>query len=376
MANSRNRLVALIAILILSAGVVAVTVYRRPATSPASRTITIGAVLPLTGDIASYGIAAKRGMDLAVDEINARRAAGAPRVRIIYEDSRGQTGPALSAMEKLVSVNHVQVVVGEAASSVTVALTTIANREKVVLVSPVSSSPELTLGGGPYFFRVAPSDVVQARMMAEWMKEEGHRRVALIFVNNSWGQGLRDEFLSTFRAGGGEVVAVEAVREGDRDLRAQLTRVRAAHPDALYAITYGREGGALLRQTTELALNLPIYGADVWGSPELIQTAREAANGVKIIVPQKFESPGYQRFAAAFRARYGQDPDVYASYSYDLAHQLMNVVAPGRTDDAVRSTLAASVYDGVTGRTQFDANGDVVGKGFQRTTLTYAAAAP
>ena len=85
-------------------------------------------------------------------------------------------------------------------------------------------------------------------------------RQRVIYLTTSWGQGLKDEFVAKFATQGGQVVAIEACKEGDRDLRAQLTKVKAANPEALYAITQGQEGGALLRQAKELALT----HADLW----------------------------------------------------------------------------------------------------------------
>jgi branched-chain amino acid transport system substrate-binding protein len=342
---------------------------KTPATGQGSTAIQLGAVFPLTGDIASYGIAAKRGIDLAVDEINSRGGVNGRKIQVIYEDDQGQATKAVAAIQKLVSVNKVPVVMGSAASSVTLAMCPIANREKVILISPISSSSDLTKQGGPFFFRVCPSDVVQAKMMAEWFKEDGRSTAGIIFVNNSWGQGLKSEFVADFEASGGKVTDVEACKEGDQDLRAQLSKIKNANPDAIYAITYGREGGALLRQAKELAVDKPIYGADVWGSPELVDTAKEAASGVKIIVPTKFQGMKYQDFASAFQKKYSEAPDTYASYSYDMVMILTSALSKAESGDALREALLSTSYNGVTGTTNFDQNGDVVGKGFERKVL-------
>jgi len=338
-------------------------------TGQGSTAIQLGAVFPLTGDIASYGIAAKMGIDLAVDELNARGGVNGRKIEVCYEDDQGQATKAVAAIQKLVSVDKVPAVMGSAASSVTLAMCPIANLKKVVLMSPISSSTDLTKQGGPFFFRVCPSDGVQAKMMAEWLKEDGRSTVGIIFANNSWGQGLKTEFVADFQASDGKVTDIEACKEGDQDLRAQLSKIKGASPDAIYAITYGREGGALLRQAKELAIDKPIYGADVWGSPELVDTAKETANGVKIIVPTQFQGTKYQDFASAFQKKYGEAPDTYASYSYDMVMVLASALSKQERGDALRAAISSSSYDGVTGITTFDSNGDVVGKGFHRKML-------
>lgn len=335
-----------------------------------SPTITIGAVLPLTGDTASYGKAAQRGIDLALgNNRNAQSLHTAPAIHVLYEDDQGQASKAISAMQKLISVDKVPVVMGSAGSSVTLAMCPIANREKVVLITPISSSKELSEKGGAFFFRVCPSDVVQASLMADWILEEGHRRVGVIFVNNSWGQGLQEEFARNFTAHGGQLAIVESCREGDRDLRAQLTKMKSLNPEAIYAITYGREGGALLRQARELGLATPFYGADVWGSPELVEAGGDATKGAKIIVPKKLEGPLYDEFAKAFQQKYGEKPDVYAAYSYDMATIVGRAVRSGKKGESLRAVIAGTHYEGVTGAIQFDARGNIIGKGFERKTL-------
>ena len=332
----------------------------------AAEPVRIGAVFPLTGDVASYGKAAQRGIDLAVQEINDKGGVNGRKVEVIYEDDQGKSAPAIAAMQKLVSVNRVPLVFGSAASSVSVALCPVANREKVILITPISSSKELTEVGGPFFFRTCPSDVVQAGMMADWLREDGHQKAGVIFVNNSWGQGLKDEFVKRFEAAGGKVVAVESCKEGERELRTHLSKLKNTGPDAIYAITYGREGGALLRQAKELAVDIPMYGADVWGSPELVETAQDAARGVKVIVPAEFRGAKYESFVTKFKAKYGEGPDVYASYAYDMAYIVFAAMEKAERADALRDAIAVTSHEGVTGMTEFDKNGDVVGKGFER----------
>ena len=346
-----------------------------PTTQPAAARIegrdrlVVGATLPLTGDLASYGIAANRGVSLAFEQINARGGVRGRKIEVIVEDDQDQAAKAIAAVQKLISVNKVPLVIGSANSSVTLALCPIANREKVILISPISSSAKLTQHGGSFFFRVCPSDVVQAGMMAAWFAEKGYKRAGVIFVNNSWGQAIKDEFASRFAERGGEVVASEACEISARDLRTQLSKVQAAGPDAVYCITYGREGGVLLRQAKELAIDKPIYGADAWVTPELADSAQEAARGVPILAPAKFKGPGYEEFAKAFRGKYGEEPDVYATYAYDMAHVIAHALSQAERGDALRQAIASTRLEGVTGVTQFDEHGDAIGKGFERLVL-------
>lgn len=329
--------------------------------SPASRTIDIGAILPLTGDIASYGQAAKKGIDLAINEINESGGINGRRLNVIFEDNQGTARASVSAFHKLDALNEVPVIFGAAASSNTLSICEMATSKKIILMTPISSSPELTSKCGEYFFRVCPSDNAQASMMADLIHSRGHSNIAIIYVQNSWGESLHSEFTRHFKKLNCNIITAESIKEGERDLRATLTKIKAANPDALYAITYGREGGALLRQSKELSIKFPIFGADVWGSPELLNTAGDAANGVPIIAPASFAGDEHDEFASSFRQAYsGEQPGTYSAYGYDMTLLVAEALKSTENIDAnnLLQILRTLRYTGVTGEIAFDANGE------------------
>ena len=332
--------------------------------------IRIGAVLPLTGDIASYGKRAQKGVQLALDEINGSDDYDFT-LAVDFQDGKGEAQESVTLMRRAASVNHYPVVIGAAASSVTLAMTADANEYKKVLISPISSSTQLTLEGGPYFFRVCPSDAFQAVILAEWIYEEGHNTVSVLTVNNSWGIGLKDRFVQEFEDRGGTVLTVESCDEGDKDFRAQITKIIAAAPDAVYSPTYGVEGGLILRQLRELGYEDPVFGSDVWSAPELITSAGEAAEGVYLVRPAQYTGGEYQAFKTAFEEKFGEEPDVYAAYSYDIGMILADCFAAGnKTGEQVRSyLLGMAPYRGATGETAFDENGDCNSKSFIRQVI-------
>lgn len=353
------------------AAVVVIVVVILATLGERTEVIKIGAVLPLTGDIASYGKNAQSGIDLAVEEINRSGGINGKLIKVIYGNNKGTASEAVKIIKKLITVDRVSVVIGAAASSVTLSMCPIANESKVVLMSPISSSQELTTKGGEYFFRVCPSDAFQSRILADWMWNRRLKTVGVIYVNNAWGIGLKDEFVESYKKLGGKVAAVEASMEGQRDFRTQISKVLGAKPEALFGATYGKEGGILLKQAKELGVKMPIFGGDVWSSPELIESAGDAAEGVYFTVPTKLTGDKYQQFATKYRQRYGKEPEVYAAYSYDA----MNIIAKGLAEghmsgQQLREYLAKMpAYDGVTGVTKFDEHGDVLTKSFSRQQI-------
>ncbi|MBW2662126.1 MAG: ABC transporter substrate-binding protein [Deltaproteobacteria bacterium] len=332
--------------------------------------IKIGAILPLTGDIASYGKRAQKGIEIALEEINGS-VQYHMKIAVDFQDGRGNAKESVTLMKKFCSINKYPVVIGAAASSVSLAMVPIANQYKILQISPISSSPALTTKGGKYFFRVCPSDAFQAVILAEWMRELKIESVGILFVNNSWGISLQDRFVEEFKARGGKIATVESCKDGDRDFRTQLSKIIASEPDALYSPTYGKEGGIILKQTKELGFKKKIFGSDVWSSPELLTSAGDAANGVFLVKPAEYKGDAYQAFRDKYFAKYNEEPDVYAAYSYDVSMILARAFAAGKTagPELCEYLLTMPAYDGVTGVTQFDDNGDCNTKAFIRQQI-------
>lgn len=333
-----------------------------------SRQVKIGAVLPLTGPMASYGQNAKSGVDMAIEEIN---ALGRIKLQVTYEDDAGKTQNAVSASQKLVHAGDVPLIIGEASSAVSLAIVPICNRNKVVLFSPVSSAAELSEKGGDYFFRVCPSDAFQAGILAKWLIAKEVEKISIMYVNSSWGISLKEELSTHFTRLGGIILTAETCNDGDRDFRSHITKMIAVKPDALVCFTYGKEGGAFLRQARELNVQIPIYGGDTWGVAELLEAAGEAAEGVFFTFPASPKGDKFEVFAERYVERYGKDPDVYAAYGYDLAQIAGQAFDSGvQTGEQLREyLLTMKIYVGVTGPTRFDENGDVVTKTFDRKAI-------
>lgn len=332
--------------------------------------VRIGVALPLTGDIASYGINSKNGLELALETINADSSMNI-KFEFIVEDTKGDTKTAVNIMQKFCITNDIQVVIGAAASSVSAAMIPIADKNKVLQISPVSSSPDLT--AEDYFFRVCPSDAYQAVISANWIKEDGYTKVGVLYVNNSWGSSLMKEFKKNFINIDGNIVVVEATDEGDRDFKTPIAKLLSSDIEAIYCPTYGKEGGLILKQLKELGNKLPVYGADVWSSPELISTAGETSNGVKIVKPSELASIEYTNFEQRFSNKYGQSPDVYAAYSYDIIMILAEAIRDGNVtgEELKKYLLSMSEYSGVTGPTKFDSNGDCNSKPFIKQVINH-----
>ena len=326
--------------------------------------LRIGAVLPLTGDIAEYGKRCKAGMEMAVEDVNSSGGVKGNTVSIVYEDSRGVPADGVSALRKLIDVDGVRIVIGAVASSVTLAMEPVATEQKVILFSPASSSPKLT-GISDYFFRNWPSDVLEATALAEFAYSDlGLRRVSTAYVNNDYGLGLKDEFARRFAELGGEVLAEESYEQGATDFRAQLAKIKGDNPDAVYLAGYHREMALATRQIRELGMDVQILADADYGVPELLEIAGPAAEGAVYSTPDYDPAKGGREmgeFATAFEEAHGEPPTIFEANGYDAVMIICKAAAEVGTDtDRIAEHIASlEHYPGVSGDTSFGRRGEV-----------------
>jgi len=325
----------------------------------------IGAVLSLTGELSEYGKRCKDGVDLAAEELNAAGGVNNKRIEVVYEDDKGAPKEGVSAFQKLVSVNKVQVVIGAISSSVSLAIVPIATEKKVVLFSPASSSPKLS-GASKFFFRNWPSDVLEGKAMALFAFDNLRlKRVAILWVNGDYGIGLMNEFKRNFELRGGKVVGDESYPQSATDFKTQLAKLGKGKPEAIYMAGYHKEMGPATKQLRELGSNAQILGDADYGVEDLLQIAGAAAEGAIYGTPAydpNDPDTSMHGFVIRFRERFKRDPSVFEANGYDA----LRIIAVALGQEATSGEqLAAKIstiknYKGVAGLTTFDENNDVV----------------
>ncbi len=336
--------------------------------------VKIGILTPLTGDVASWGEMQKRATELALEKVNSLGGVKGQKVKVVYEDDQATPKVGVNAFQKLTQVDKVPIVVGSPASNVTLAVAPIANQAKVVLLSSGSTATEVGKAG-PYVFRIMPSDEVQSSIMADWTWELGYRKVAIIYEENAWGRGLMDAFTKDFPAKGGTVVTIQAVDPGATDFRTQLAKIKTLESDAIYAPLYTRGAGLMTKQARELGLKQQILGADVYGTPELIEAGGTAVDGVLYTTFGEYHGPEYQEFAKRYKEKYEIDVETYAAYCYDafmVAVEAVEKIPKGMEINGFNireELLKIKDYHGVTGLTTFDGQNSAVGKTFDKMTI-------
>lgn len=329
-----------------------------------SEEIKIGAILPLTGESAFYGESIMKGIDTAVHEINEEGGINAKKIKIIYEDSKALPADGVSALNKLINIHRVRIVIGDAVSSVTLAIAPIAEDNKVLVLSPLSSAPEIT-DAGDFIFRNVPSDLFGGKVAAHFaVKDQRWNSLAILFINNDFGVGLTKVFTSEVNILGGKIAVTEAYEQGSADFRTQLTKIKSANPDAIFLVGY-REAPQILIQAKELGVRAKFLGTGLLEDPKVIDIAKEAAEGIfftQLQYTPDLPDSETRSFVEKFRNKYNSDPNIITAYGYDAMKVLAFAIMKSNLvpENIKKELYGIKKFKGVTGEISFDENGDVI----------------
>ena len=328
--------------------------------------IKIGEVGSLTGNEATFGTSTHNGIELAIKEQNAAGGINGKKIELITLDNQGKPEEAATAITKLITQNKVVAVLGEVASSRSIAMAPIAQQYGIPMVSPSSTNPQVT-ALGDYIFRVCFIDPFQGQVMAKFALETLKlKKVAILRdVRNDYSVGLANYFIETFKAGGGEIVVDQSYSAGDVDFKAQLTAIREKKPEAVFVPGYYTEVGLVARQAKELGLNVPLMGGDGWDSPKLTEIGGKSIEGSYFSNHYSHEDKAayVQDFIKKYKADYKVIPDGLAAMGYDAAKVLFEAMkkSPGLTTKEFRDQLALTKdYQGVTGKITINEKRDAV----------------
>lgn len=338
-------------------------IYMRHSTHPNGNTVVIGAVLSLTGDTGEYGQRIQRGMDIAVEELNNSTPG---RYKILYEDDEGIPLNGVAAADKLQSISGVRYIIGAVSSTVTLSIVPIAQRSGFLLFSPAASSPNLS-GASPYFVRDWPSDVLEGTVFGQYAANQlGLRTVAILYVNNDYGLGLKGEFSRAFSSLGRTIVATEGYPLNTRDFRPLLGKYRNQFNNiqAFYLAGYSKDMAFATKQLREAGYRGLVLGDADYGTPETLAIAGDAAEGAV------YASPWYdpesnetaRKFALRFKQQFGGTPSEFEANGYDAVMLIDNAIRSGHSDPRSMAAYIRTVthYAGAGGYLTFTAEGDVI----------------
>jgi len=326
----------------------------------------VGFVNHLTGPGAVYGVSCQKGVELAVKQINDAGGIKGKPVRVIYEDDKMDAPTAITALRTLIDVDKVPVVLGSGSSTVTLAILPVAKQAGIVQISAISTSPELRNYAGTYF-GVMPTDEEQGAKWVEVAQQMNYSKVALMYINNDYGIGVRDAFTKAFTAAGGSILISEPFAEGGTDFRTELLKVKATNPPVVFIVDHVVEGSIVLKQARQLGLDVPFIGDVAMQTDDFItQAGASAAEGFMALREGSPNTPQYQKFAQDFQAMFNEPPTIWSDFAYDSVMLVAKAIETnGYSASGIRDgLLAIKDYPGASGSISFDSDGIRVHGGY------------
>jgi branched-chain amino acid transport system substrate-binding protein len=335
-------------------------------TAPTGDGIKVGVYGDTSGATSSFGQSTKNGIQLAFEEINAAGGINGKKLEMVFEDDQGTPEKAKTVISKLISQDKVVAVLGEVASSNSLAAAPVAQEAKIPMITPSSTNPKVT-EVGDYISRVCFIDPFQGSVMAKFAANTLKAKTAAILGDNSsdYSKGLTKFFEEEFVKLGGKVITKQTYAQKDQDFKGQLTQMRDQKPDVIYIPGYYGEVGIIARQARELGMTMPLLGGDGWDSPELWKLGGASLKNAYISNHYSADNPApeIQNFVKSYKLKFGVDPDSLAALAYDSAKVLANAikVAGGTESAKLKDAInATKEYPGVTGKITLDGSRNAI----------------
>jgi len=325
-----------------------------------SDTVKVGINMELSGSVATYGEDTVKGIDLAIEQVNAAGGINGKQVEVVKYDNKSDAAEATTLATKLMTGDKVLAVMGPATSGAFKAEIPVGIQNKVPVISGSATADDVTVdatGVKEYAFRICFNDSYQGTAMANFAYSNLSKSKAIIIKDSSsdYSKGLADSFTKAFTGAGGSIVSEEAYVAGDTDFNAVLTKIKDMDFDVIFIPGYYEEAGLIIKQARALGIEAPILGADGFDSPKLAELAgNDAANDIYFSnhYSSLDQSPVVQDFIKAYKEKYNTDPNAFNALGYDLAKFTCDGIsrASQATGEAVKDALASTKdFNGVTG---------------------------
>lgn len=321
--------------------------------------VNVGAVLALTGELATYAEGEKNGIKLAIEKNNFQ-----DKINLAVEDDHTCTpADAVSAAQKLITVDNVVGIIGATCTGSTLAMTSITGKSQVVVISPSATGKNITTAGD-YVFRTIASDADKNIAIAKYAYGKGYRKAAFLADESQDALATqKDDTRSAFLEEGGTSAVEEIFVSTDKDLRSQLAKIKNSDADVIFVSATPETLGIILKQANAIGVKLPFIATDTSGGTQpVIDIAGSLAEGLifpSAITPDNKES---KQFAEDYKKKFGIEPNIYAAEAYDAASLLIrSILESDGSKNQIKNKLfeIGNNYPGASGIITFDKNGDV-----------------
>jgi len=328
-----------------------------------NQTIKFRSTLDLTGPNSPFGNQVKDGLTLAVEQLNKQGGINGKLIDIEVLDSRSDAKLAVNNVQKFINIDGCKFIIGELASSATLALIPVIEQGNVMLFSPASSGQKLA-NISPNFARNWPSNDAEATAAAIFAFDTMHYKAPYTFAsNNDYGLGLQSKFENVFKSKGGTIKASEKFEVNTTDFSAAILKIKLAKPDCIFLSGGAKDMGVFTKQLGDFGLRIPIISNSSFTQPECFNTAGKYAEGVVMATP--YYNPNsndstISSFYKLFKEKYKKDPSMSEANGFDAIMLIAKAIKENGEDPIKVITYIRNFknYKGVGGILNFN-NGEV-----------------
>ena len=333
----------------------------------AQETVRIGVVQPTTGPVAYDGNIYVNTVKMIVDDMNAKGGVLGKKIELLVEDGACNPAQSVNAAEKLVTRDKVVALLGAFCSTSTAAMMEVAKKHKVPHITGISTAAQLTEQGNSYFFRaVATTPMLGDAFGGVLPGAVKAKRFAFLVLNDDWGRSMVASYPKAIERAGGQIVATEFFQQSDLQFLSQITKVKAANPDAIILAANTQQAAALSKQIRELGITAPLIGEGSWTSDSYLKLAGPASEDVYGLVEYVYtiKNPINDAFVKEFQAKLKENPTKFAGAAHNAIHIMVDgIKRAGAADpEKIREALEKTDYNGLVGNIRFDGKHQAYGQ--------------
>ncbi|MDD4299147.1 MAG: ABC transporter substrate-binding protein [Methanomicrobium sp.] len=320
--------------------------------------IKIGAILPLSGSMKTYGIEIQQGIEMAVEDLNSAGGIRGKKIKVEYFDNIGSENLAVFGFKKFADDN-IPVIIGPVSSNIALVLSPLAEELKTVLISPTATNPGLS-DYKNYVFRTISSDIYQGKGIAKVLPtlHPEIKTASVIYINTDYGTGLKDSFEDWFPKTGRDVVLSESYEQGETDYFSLLKKVKEAHSDAVVLIGTVEDATTILKNADEMNLDTVWFCSEGLINEEIPESVGEYSEGIcALMQSSQIQS---KEFIRRYKQRYNKTVDWPVTYGYDTTMVIAEALsASDYSGESISKALKYIRHLGLCGPKVFDENGDI-----------------
>ncbi|MCL6635288.1 MAG: ABC transporter substrate-binding protein [Peptococcaceae bacterium] len=339
----------------------------------AGDTINIGAVLDISGPSSSLGIPERDTLQMLADQLNAKGGINGRQVKMIILDNKSDETEAVLAVKKLIDSEKVVAVIGASASGTSLAMVDTVQKEGVPMISLATNSKIVEpVGDRRWVFKMAQSDAIVAGKMISYAKSKGAQKVAVLYMNNAYGDGGKNALQKAAADNGVKVVFEDKFEATDKEMSAQLAKIKGTDAQAVLVWAIPPSASIVTRNYRELGLDIPLIHSHGIANQKFLELAGDAANGIvlpvgKIVVADQLPDSDPQKqvllsYARDFTAKFNSPPNTFGGHAWDAFNMLVSAIKEAGADrakirDALEITRNFVGISGVFNMSEKDHNG-------------------